>query len=119
MQVGKGKSCNLVHCDQRKRALLNPMWALMYRLQAFRIWLSPCKGVAPTICVCQFRRGIYGLGVADGVYMWKTKGIDSGVFSRTLMSKARSEVERGIVDVLKGASRSGLQSNAILAFCSS
>lgn len=50
-----------------------------------------------------FRNGIYGLGVADGVYMWKTQGIDSGVFSRTLMEAARATVEAGEVDVLKGA----------------
>ena len=26
--------------------------------------------------------GIYALGVADGVYMWKEQGIDAGAFSR-------------------------------------
>ena len=46
-----------------------------------------------------------GLGVADGVYMWKTKGIDAGLFSRTLMSAAHSEVEGGNGDALAGAQR--------------
>ena len=44
-----------------------------------------------------------GLGVADGVYMWKTQGIDAGLFSRTLMTAARSEVEGGNGDALAGA----------------
>ena len=47
------------------------------------------------------RPGIFGLGVADGVYMWKTKGIDSGLFSRTLMSSARENVKTGMNDVVK------------------
>jgi len=33
--------------------------------------------------------GIVALGVADGVYMWKTKGIDAGEYSRRLMSACR------------------------------
>jgi protein phosphatase PTC7 len=33
--------------------------------------------------------GIVALGVADGVYMWKTKGIDAGEYSRGLMSASR------------------------------
>lgn len=44
-----------------------------------------------------------GLGVADGVYMWKTQGIDAGLYSRTLMTAARSEVEGGNGDALAGA----------------
>ena len=47
------------------------------------------------------RPGIFGLGVADGVYMWKAKGIDSGLFSRTLMSSARQNVKTGMNDVVK------------------
>ena len=48
-----------------------------------------------------YRPGVFGLGVADGVYMWKTKGIDSGLFSRTLMSSARESVKTGMSDVVK------------------
>ena len=44
-----------------------------------------------------------GLGVADGVYMWKTQGIDAGLYSRTLMTAARSAVEGGNGDALAGA----------------
>ncbi|KAK9806298.1 hypothetical protein WJX72_009199 [[Myrmecia] bisecta] len=47
------------------------------------------------------RNGIYGLGVADGVYMWRTQGIDAGLFSRDLMQTARSAIENGKTDVLK------------------
>ena len=47
------------------------------------------------------RPGIFGLGVADGVYMWKTKGIDSGVFSRTLMGSALKGLADGMDDVVK------------------
>ena len=48
--------------------------------------------------------GLFGLGVADGVYMWAKLGIDSGVFSRALMDTARRTVEAGTADVLNGAS---------------
>ena len=51
------------------------------------------------------RGGVVGLGVADGVYMWKMQGIDAGLFSRTLMATARREVERGSADALAGAGR--------------
>ena len=44
-----------------------------------------------------------GLGIADGVYMWKTQGIDAGLFSRALMDTARREVEGGAADALAGA----------------
>ena len=33
--------------------------------------------------------------------MWKTKGIDSGLFSRTLMSSARESVKTGMNDIVK------------------
>lgn len=59
---------------------------------------------APTVCLD--RPGVFGLGVADGVYMWKTKGIDSGLFSRTLMSSARESVKTGMNDVVKCKHRS-------------
>lgn len=41
------------------------------------------------------------MGVADGVYMWRNYGIDAGAYSRCLMSTAKSEVERGVTDVLE------------------
>lgn len=46
---------------------------------------------------------VYGFGVADGVYMWREQGIDSGVFSRTLMETSQHMVEAGYSDVLKVA----------------
>ncbi|KAK9837982.1 hypothetical protein WJX74_008994 [Apatococcus lobatus] len=46
------------------------------------------------------RPGISGLGVADGVYMWKEQGIDSGRFSKSLMSSALQAVRQGAHDVL-------------------
>jgi hypothetical protein len=44
---------------------------------------------------------VFGMGVADGVYMWKKHGVDSGVFSRTLMDTAHHLVEAGYSDVLR------------------
>lgn len=44
-----------------------------------------------------------GLGVSDGVYMWRNRGIDAGVFSRSLMLSAKNAVEYGQSDVLNGA----------------
>ncbi len=49
-----------------------------------------------------YRRGITGLGVADGVYMWKEQGIDSGRFSKGLMSSALDAMRQGAHDVLTG-----------------
>ena len=43
-----------------------------------------------------------GLGVADGVYQWREKGIDAGEFSRLLMHTALDTIEAGQPDVLKG-----------------
>ena len=48
------------------------------------------------------RRGISGLGVADGVYMWKEQGIDSGRFSKALMASALDAMRQGAHDVLTG-----------------
>lgn len=42
------------------------------------------------------------MGVADGVYMWKELGIDSGYLSRTIMETAMHIVQAGYEDVLKG-----------------
>ena len=44
-----------------------------------------------------------GLGVSDGVYMWRSHGIDAGVFSRSLMLSAKNAVQYGQTDVLNGA----------------
>ena len=44
---------------------------------------------------------MFGLGVADGIYMWREFGIDSGVFSKTLMDTAMHLVEAGHSDVLR------------------
>lgn len=44
---------------------------------------------------------MYGLGVADGIYMWRERGIDSGIFSRTLVETARHLVAAGYSDVLR------------------
>jgi hypothetical protein len=45
---------------------------------------------------------VFGMGVADGVYMWKEQGIDSGAMSRELMETAQHMVQAGCEDVLKG-----------------
>ena len=42
------------------------------------------------------------MGVADGVYMWKELGIDSGTMSRTLMETAMHLVQAGVEDVVQG-----------------
>jgi hypothetical protein len=41
------------------------------------------------------------MGVADGVYMWKEMGIDSGTMSRTLMETAMHMVQAGCEDVVQ------------------
>lgn len=50
---------------------------------------------------CTGRHDIFGMGVADGVYMWKEQGIDSGMMSRKLMETAMHMVQAGCEDVLK------------------
>lgn len=56
--------------------------------------------LALLICYFHDRYGIVGMGVADGVYAWKERGIDAGMFSRSLMARARSEVDSGADDVV-------------------
>mmetsp|Transcript_10331 Transcript_10331/g.17962 ORF Transcript_10331/g.17962 Transcript_10331/m.17962 type:complete len:487 (+) Transcript_10331:106-1566(+) len=51
--------------------------------------------------VTQASNGIFGMGVADGVYMWREQGIDSGLMSRMLMNVCRQQVEAGSEDVFK------------------
>lgn len=48
------------------------------------------------------RNSIFGMGVADGVYAMREQGIDSGIFSGTLMQKALEMVKRGYDDVVQG-----------------
>lgn len=43
---------------------------------------------------------LVGLGVADGVFMWRDQGIDSGEMSRALMESAKWAVEHGVNDPL-------------------
>jgi hypothetical protein len=44
---------------------------------------------------------VFGMGVSDGVYMWKEVGIDSGAMSRTLMETSSHMVQAGCEDVLR------------------
>lgn len=44
--------------------------------------------------------GQFALGVADGIYSWRTKGIDSGEYSRGLLQHVKTLVEEGHTDVL-------------------
>lgn len=46
------------------------------------------------------RTGMFGLGVADGVYMWRDQGIDAGALARKLLSASQTAVDGGAVDVL-------------------
>lgn len=48
------------------------------------------------------RNSIFGMGVADGVYAMRDQGVDSGIFSSTLMERACEMVGRGHDDVFKG-----------------
>lgn len=54
-------------------------------------------------CCCLPCRNVFGMGVADGVYMWKELGIDSGTMARTLMETCQHMVAAGCEDVYKGA----------------
>ena len=45
--------------------------------------------------------GMFGMGIADGVYSWREQGIDSGAFSRTLMETSQHMLDAGYSDVLK------------------
>ncbi|EFJ45028.1 hypothetical protein VOLCADRAFT_64171 [Volvox carteri f. nagariensis] len=69
-------------------------------------------------CVGQ-NNAVLGMGVADGVYMWRERGIDSGDFSRALMRLARDSVMAGNVDVVRvmqdavsGALAAGVQGSS-------
>lgn len=47
------------------------------------------------------RNGVFAAGVADGIYMWRDKGVDAGAFSRQLVEFCRQAVELGTTDVLR------------------
>jgi hypothetical protein len=51
------------------------------------------------------RNGLFGMGVADGVYMWREQGIDSGLMSRALMESCRQQVQDGQDDVVASKSQ--------------
>lgn len=57
-----------------------------------------------------------GLGVSDGVYMWRNQGIDAGVFSRSLMLSAKNAIEYGQTDVLNGDALSAKSAAASSTF---
>jgi protein phosphatase PTC7 len=47
------------------------------------------------------------MGVADGVYMWKEMGIDSGTMSRFHMETAMHMVQAGCEDIVQGEEGGG------------
>jgi len=47
------------------------------------------------ICAEPNTNNVIGLGVSDGVYMWRLQGIDAGEFSKQLMETAAAEVNAG------------------------
>ncbi len=46
-------------------------------------------------------KGLFSMGVADGVYMWRELGIDSGLMSRRFMEACREQIQEGEEDVVK------------------
>jgi len=83
-------------------------WCGVHTMESGQFGFAECSGVsemrgALTRGLRGGRGGVVGLGIADGVYMWKTQGIDAGLFSRALMDTARREVEGGAADALAGA----------------
>lgn len=50
---------------------------------------------------CQGENNMFAMGVADGVFMWREMGIDSGNFSRALMRVSEQSVQAGFSDVVK------------------
>jgi len=41
---------------------------------------------------------VIGMGIADGVYLWRWQGIDAGEYSRALMSSAASALQSGMMN---------------------
>lgn len=61
---------------------------------------------------CEGRHHLFGMGVADGVFMWREAGIDSGLMSQALMRKSQAMIQSGIEDVytvLDSTSRSVIE----------
>lgn len=46
-------------------------------------------------------KNIVGMGVSDGVYMWRLQGIDAGLFSQQLMQSAAETINTGASDAPK------------------
>ena len=68
--------------------------------------VKPCGGGVISQQLTHYyrrRNGGLGVGVADGVYMWKQQGIDSGLFSRSLMRYAKQALKDGVSNPVKGA----------------
>lgn len=63
--------------------------------------LSILKASA-ALCFLMACSKLFGMGVADGIYMWREMGIDAGRMSRELMSQCKSMIEADNVDVFKG-----------------
>ncbi|KAL6768238.1 hypothetical protein ACKKBF_B38350 [Auxenochlorella protothecoides x Auxenochlorella symbiontica] len=55
--------------------------------------------------------GVVGLGVSDGVYAWRERGVDAGAYSRGLMAGCAAAVAGGAADAL-GALRSAARAVA-------
>lgn len=55
------------------------------------------------LCLAACSERAFGMGVSDGIYMWREKGVDSGVMSRALMTRCRDSVMAGCLDAGKGA----------------
>ncbi|WZN60632.1 protein phosphatase 2C-like protein [Chloropicon roscoffensis] len=76
---------------------------------------------------CYSKTGlVFGMGVADGVYMWSEQGIDAGEFSKALMSHAREEVAgsssaASVTDIIKKAAdnvkQDSLRGSSTLCCC--
>eukprot|EP00198_Chlamydomonas_reinhardtii_P000304 XP_001689639.1 predicted protein [Chlamydomonas reinhardtii] len=67
--------------------------------------LLPVRIVASGLAVPHpDKNHVFAMGVADGVFMWREQGIDSGDFSRALMRLSEASVLSGSADVVKGSS---------------
>ena len=59
---------------------------------------------APLFPACS---GLFGMGVADGVYAWRAHDIDSGELSRALMEKCKQMIQDGTEDTFQGVGGEG------------
>lgn len=76
-------------CYQREGTAGVQLWVVVWKLCATHALLPAAY------------RNVFGMGVADGVYMWKELGIDSGTMARTLMETCQHMVAAGCEDVYK------------------